>query len=120
MDVYITASPGISNLSFSSIYLKIWQGLVVMEKDPHIEVANMTKLLTEYIRNKVTSLLRYHFLKCIYWFSFSYFNFYYFLLLNVKQFQAKEILSVKEGDHNRSYTYSSSSNDSMERSVFVS
>lgn len=79
------ASPGISNLSFSSIYLKIWQGLVVMEKDPHIEVANMTKLLTEYIRNK-----------------------------------AKEILSVKEGDHNRSYTYSSSSNDSMERSVFVS
>ena len=49
----ITASPGMSNLTFSSIYLKIWQGLVNMEKDPHAEVVNMTKLLTDYIRNKV-------------------------------------------------------------------
>jgi len=55
MTIYVAASPGVPNLSFSSIYLKIWQGLVVMEKDPHTEVANMTKLLTEYIRNKVTS-----------------------------------------------------------------
>jgi len=78
-------SPGVPNISFSSIYLKIWQGLVVMEKDSHIEVANMTKILTDYIRNK-----------------------------------AKEILSIKEGEHGRTYTYSSSSNDSMDRSVFVS
>ena len=28
-----------------------------MEKDSHIEVANMTKILTDYIRNKVASLI---------------------------------------------------------------
>ena len=50
-------SPVLSSLSFSTIYVKIWQGLLQMEKDPYLEVANMAKLVTDFIRNKVANFL---------------------------------------------------------------
>lgn len=72
------------SLTFSTIYLKIWQGLCAIEKDPYVEVAALTKVLTDYIRNK-----------------------------------AKDLLILREPEMTRTYTYSSSSNDSMERSMLA-
>lgn len=49
----LTASPVLPSLAVNTIYLKIWQGLSNMEKDPHMEVSTMAKKLTDYARTKV-------------------------------------------------------------------
>lgn len=45
------------SLAFNTIYVKIWNGLTSMEKDPFSEVSVMAKTLTDYIRNKVITRL---------------------------------------------------------------
>lgn len=44
------------SLAFNTIYVKIWNGLSNLEKDPYMEVSNMAKTLTEYVRNKVADV----------------------------------------------------------------
>ena len=53
------ASPGLlapGSLSVNSIYGKMWLGLTSLDRDPHPEVAQMSRNVTEYIRLKVTTL----------------------------------------------------------------
>jgi hypothetical protein len=50
------ASPGLlapGSLSLNSIYGKMWVGLTGLDRDPHPEVAQMSRNVTEYIRLKV-------------------------------------------------------------------
>ncbi|XP_071450687.1 regulatory-associated protein of mTOR-like [Hetaerina americana] len=43
----------LSSLSFGSIYMKLWTGLTAMDHDPHPEVAHMSKIVTDHIREQV-------------------------------------------------------------------
>lgn len=44
--------------SFSSVYSKIWQGIVSLSKDPYPEVASMGLKVAEYIRNQAIELIQ--------------------------------------------------------------
>ena len=104
----LLATTVVPSLAFSTIYIKIWQGLCAMEKDPHVEVANVAKLLLEYIRNKVI--------------GFNRFIVVTIGSLNCSWFQTREIMVAREselGQLGRAYTYSTSSNDSMDKSMFT-
>nr|XP_053641674.1 regulatory-associated protein of mTOR-like isoform X1 [Cherax quadricarinatus] len=44
---------GVSSLSYSGMYFKLWQTLITLEHDPYPQVANLAKLVVDYVKNKV-------------------------------------------------------------------
>lgn len=83
---------------------------MAMEKDPHGEVASLSKTLTEYIRNKVSRIFKN--LYC----TFHKHSRLVFLTIP----KAKDLWIARDGENTRTYTYSGSSNDSMDRSMLAS
>jgi hypothetical protein len=41
------------NLSYGSIYMKLWHGLTTLDLDPHPSVRHMSYTVTNYIRDQV-------------------------------------------------------------------
>ena len=41
------------SLSYGSVYMKLWHGLVSLDNDPHPTVASMAQKVTNHIRSQV-------------------------------------------------------------------
>ncbi|XP_037776623.1 regulatory-associated protein of mTOR-like [Penaeus monodon] len=46
---------GVSTLSYSGMYCKLWQTLITLERDPFPAVASMAKTVVDYVRSKVVT-----------------------------------------------------------------
>ncbi|XP_067006454.1 regulatory-associated protein of mTOR isoform X2 [Anabrus simplex] len=51
-----SALSNLPTLSFGSIYMKLWHGLVAMDSDPHPSVCLMSHTVTNYIRDQVKDI----------------------------------------------------------------
>lgn len=49
------------SLSLNSIYGKMWLGLTALDRDPHPDVAALSRTVTDHIRNKVPVLVSIYF-----------------------------------------------------------
>nr|XP_045605742.1 regulatory-associated protein of mTOR-like isoform X2 [Procambarus clarkii] len=44
---------GVSSLSYSGMYCKLWQTLITLQRDPSPNVARLAKMVVDYVQNKV-------------------------------------------------------------------